>query len=114
MFIDPDAAQLDAAWRMGAPVVEFHTGTYANACLRHDDEEAKRHLRRLEGSAARAQGQYALKVNAGHGLNYRNVKPVACIDGMRELNIGHAIVSHAVFVGLERAVREMVALINEA
>jgi len=114
LFVDPDLTQVEAAARSGAPIIELHTGAYAHAFAAHHDAEAAGCLRRLEGAAARAQAQYELLVNAGHGLNYRNVQPVAAIAGMRELNIGHAIVGHALFVGLDRAVREMIELIASA
>lgn len=109
LFIDPDPAQLEEARAVEAPMVELHTGEYANATGEADEQAELERL--IEGAAlARSLG---LRVNAGHGLNYRNVVPIAAIEGMEELNIGHAIVSHAVFVGFERAVKEMVALIKE-
>jgi pyridoxine 5-phosphate synthase len=107
-FIDPDEKQVAAAQQQGFDAVELHTGEYANA----PDEEARvEQLHRLEmaGQWVRERG---LWLHAGHGLNYRNVGPVARITNMRELNIGHAIVSRAVFVGLRAAVREMKDLMN--
>jgi pyridoxine 5-phosphate synthase len=103
LFIDPDPAQVKASQDVGARAVELHTGRYADA---HDAEATARELTALvrAGSAAVAA---ELVLHAGHGLNYQNVAPVAQITGMAELNIGHSIVSRAVFVGLERAVREM-------
>ncbi len=107
LFIDPDEAQIDASATTGAEFVELHTGRYCNAT---GEVAQKRELEGLMRSAKLAQ-ELGLRVNAGHGLNYRNVKPVAAIPGMEELNIGHSIIAHAVFVGLERAVKEMLALI---
>jgi len=102
IFIDPDDAQVDAAARAGAPVVELHTGAYAEA---HGAERA-RELARLAAAAKRATAA-GLVANAGHGLDYHNVQPVAAIRELTELNIGHAIVSRAVLSGLGRAVAEM-------
>jgi len=107
-FIDPVPEQIEAAARSGAEAVEFHTGEYANAV---GPEARNRELARLAEAAERARS-LGLSVHAGHGLNYRNVQPVAAIAGMEELNIGHSIVSRAVFVGLRQAVREMVRLIE--
>jgi pyridoxine 5-phosphate synthase len=103
LFIDPDPAQVEASHLVGGKAVELHTGRYADA---RDAEERARELAALvrAGSAAVAAG---LALHAGHGLNYENVAPVARISGMAELNIGHSIVSRAVLVGMERAVREM-------
>jgi pyridoxine 5-phosphate synthase len=110
LFIHPDEGQIAASADTGAEFVELHTGSYCNA---REEEAQKRELDRLILGAKAAQ-DLGLRVNAGHGLNYRNVKPVAAIYGMEELNIGHSIISHAVFVGLERAVKEMIELIREA
>lgn len=108
IFIDPDPRQIEAAAKSGAPFIEMHTGSYANA--RSERETEKRLHELIEGAAlARSLG---LRVNAGHGLNYRNVIPVARIEGMEELNIGHAIVTRAIFTGLTEAVREMKRLIS--
>ena len=109
LFIAPDAEQIEAAHAAGAPVVEIHTGAYAEA----DADQAEAELARIRESARRAAGR-GLKVNAGHGLHYHNVQPIAAIPELAELNIGHAIVAHALFVGLEQAVREMKALMREA
>ncbi|MFG0316540.1 MAG: pyridoxine 5'-phosphate synthase [Planctomycetota bacterium JB042] len=110
LFIDPDAAQIDAAVESGAAAVEFHTGRYADAT----SEEARRsELLALEAAARRAI-ERGLVVHAGHGLTYWNVLPVAAIEGVDDLNIGHSIVSRAVLVGMERAVREMADLIDRA
>lgn len=102
LFIDPDPEQLRAAKAAGAPVVELHTGCYAEAIGAQREKE----LKRLQVAVA-AGIELGLQVNAGHGLTLDNVGPVAAIDGVRELNIGHAIVARAVFVGLAEAVREM-------
>jgi len=106
-FIDPRPEEIEAAARTGAEAVEFHTGEYANA-----EGAATRNaeLARLAEGAERALG-LGLVVHAGHGLTYTNVAPVASIAGMEELNIGHSIVSRAVFVGLREAVREMARLV---
>lgn len=108
-FIDPDERQIATAQQQGFGAVELHTGEYANA---RDAERLQTQLDRLTraGRLARERG---LRLHAGHGLNYRNVRPVARIEGMRELNIGHAIVSRAVFVGLREAVRQMKRVMNE-
>jgi pyridoxine 5-phosphate synthase len=102
LFIDPDAAQVEAAARAGAPAIELHTGAYAEA----QGAERGRELARL-AQAARHAAAAGLVVNAGHGLDYHNVQPVAAIPQLVELNIGHAIVSRAVMTGLGRAVAEM-------
>ncbi len=107
LFIDADHAQIDAACEAGAPVIELHTGHYAEA----PPGPRERELEKLRAASAYATGK-GLYVNAGHGLNYENVRAIALLPGIRELNIGHAIVAHAVFVGLSQAVREMKALIN--
>jgi pyridoxine 5-phosphate synthase len=110
LFIDPDPAQVEASRRAGAQAVELHTGRYADALAPAD---RARELRALAdaGAAAVAHG---LALHAGHGLNYQNVGPVAALDHMAELNIGHSIVSRAVFVGFEAAVREMKACLMHA
>jgi pyridoxine 5-phosphate synthase len=108
LFIAPDARQIDAAVAAGAPVIELHTGSYAEA-----EHDAHAELERVRAAAAYAASA-GLQVNAGHGLHYRNVQAIAAIAQVVELNIGHAIVSHALFVGFARAVREMKALMREA
>lgn len=110
LFIGPDHRQLDAAKAAGAPVVEIHTGHFADAVT--PDEEG-RELERI-AEAVTYGTQLGLKVNAGHGLHYHNVQKIAAIPDVRELNIGHAIVSHALFVGWEQAVREMKVLMLAA
>jgi pyridoxine 5-phosphate synthase len=109
LFIDPDPRQLDAAVTAGAPVVELHTGAYADADPGAQDAE----LQRIVEAAAYGR-QIGLTVHAGHGLHYENVKPVAEIPEIVELNIGHAIVARAVFDGFSEAVREMKRLMIEA
>ena len=106
LFIEPDAAILDAAQALGAPVVELHTGSYASATLRGDDEAVTAELRRLVHAAAHG-ASLGLEIHAGHGLTEENVAPVAGIPQLAELNIGHAIVSAAIFVGMQDAVRAM-------
>jgi pyridoxine 5-phosphate synthase len=110
LFIDPDERQLDAAAEVGAPVVEIHTGRYADAVDR--DTAHKEYLRIVQ--AARHAERLGLIVHGGHGLNYHNVQPVAAIPQMRELNIGHAIVSEAIWVGLAEAVAKMKRLMKDA
>jgi pyridoxine 5-phosphate synthase len=110
LFIDPDLDQVKAAHRAEAQVVEFHTGRYCDARLAAD---RRRELSRLV-DACKAAAKLGLAVAAGHGLSYQNVIPVASIPEVEELNIGHAIVAHAVLVGFERAVREMKALLEKA
>lgn len=109
LFIDPDPAQIEAAARAGAPVIELHTGAYAEA----EGEAAQAELERIRVAVAEGL-RHGLRVNAGHGLHYGNVKPVAALDGISELNIGHAIVAQAVFDGWEKAVRDMKALMVQA
>ncbi|TCJ15420.1 pyridoxine 5'-phosphate synthase [Parasulfuritortus cantonensis] len=110
LFIDPDPRQLDAAHTAGAPVVEIHTGRYADAV---GEAEAERELARVRTAIEHGLA-LGLQVNAGHGLHYHNVQAVAAIPGVGELNIGHAIVAEAVFMGWEAAVREMKRLMVEA
>ncbi len=111
LFIDPELSQVKAAARTGAYFIELHTGAYASA---YDlgDADWEEELAKLANMAQVAQ-KSGRTVNAGHGLNYRNVGPVAAIDGLWELNIGHSIVSRAVLVGMDRAVRDMLALIEK-
>ena len=102
LFIEPDAAQIDAAIRLGAPVVELHTGRYAEL----DGEARTAELRRLSDAAALA-AKNRIEVHAGHGLTFDNVGPIAAIPQVRELNIGHFLIGEALFVGLDGAVRRM-------
>jgi pyridoxine 5-phosphate synthase len=107
LFVDPVTSQLDACCATGARWVELHTGSYAGASW--TDQVAE--LERLQRASTLAR-QLGLRVNAGHGLTYANVEPVAAIEGMEELNIGHSIVARALAVGLTAAVREMGALVQ--
>ncbi len=107
LFIDPDLQQIKAAKRLGATHIELHTGYYANAKGQACIDE----LERLRDATMFAR-KFDLRVNVGHGLNYFNVRPVAAIEGVEELNIGHSIISRAVLVGMERAVTDMLALIG--
>jgi pyridoxine 5-phosphate synthase len=109
LFIDPDHAQLDAAVRVGAPVVELHTGAYADA----SGEEVAHELERVRAAARYAAGR-GLRVHAGHGLHYHNVGAIAAIPEIVELNIGHAIVARAVMDGFRSAVAEMKQLMLQA
>lgn len=109
LFVEPDLATLDAAAELGAPIVELHTGGYANAT----GEAAHRALQVLERAACHA-AEAGLQVNAGHGLHYGNVAAVAAIPQLRELNIGHAIIARALLVGLGTAVEEMKGLMVQA
>lgn len=108
LFIDPDPAQVEVSAELAAQAVELHTGRYADAAT--DDERALELLAMTD--AAKLTVASGLKLHAGHGLNYQNVGPIARLEGMAELNIGHSIISRAVFVGLEQAVREMKNCLN--
>ena len=110
LFIDPDPVQIDAAVRCGAPVVELHTGEYAEA---RDSVALEASFQVLENAVAYARKR-GLIVNAGHGLHYHNTERVAAISGINELNIGHAIIARAVFTGLKEAVRDMRAILDRA
>lgn len=110
LFIDPDPAQVETAAAIGAPVIEIHTGHYADA---PDEARRRDELGRIVRAVEQGRA-LGLKVNAGHGLNYHNVQPIAGIEGVSELNIGHAIVARAIFSGLGEAVREMKRLMREA
>ncbi len=110
LFIDPEIHQLEAAKSAGAPVVEIHTGRFADA---ENEIEAARELARIRAAVEKGRA-LGLTVNAGHGLHYHNVQAVAAIPGVEELNIGHAIVAKAIFSGWENAVREMKRLMVEA
>ena len=110
LFIDPDKKQIEAAKRCGAPVIEIHTGAYADA---KSKEEQMFELNRIE-DAAHFADDAGLIVNAGHGLNYHNTQAIARIPHINELNIGHGIVARAIFIGLENAVREMKQLMKDA
>lgn len=110
LFIDPDPRQIDAAAAVGAPVIELHTGCYADA---RSEDEQHRELDRIETAANYAAG-LGLIVNAGHGLHYHNVQAIARMNVLHELNIGHAIIARALFCGLAKAVKEMRQLMLEA
>ncbi|ACX87021.1 pyridoxine 5'-phosphate synthase [Pectobacterium parmentieri] len=110
LFIDADKRQIDAAVASGAPYIEIHTGAYADA---PDDETRQHEFERIRDAATYAAAQ-GLKVNAGHGLTYHNVLPIAALPEMHELNIGHAIIGRAVMSGLKDAVAEMKSLMREA
>ena len=109
LFIDADQAQIEAAQATGAPVIELHTGRYADSAGALQSEE----LARIR-TGARFAVERGLLVNAGHGLHYTNVQAIAALEDIFELNIGHAIVAHAVFAGWENAVREMKAIMTRA
>ena len=113
LFIEADPRQLEAAIRLGAPVVEFHTGEYAHAGLDGDGERVAVELKRIADMAALA-AKNGIEPHAGHGLTYENVQPIAAIPQIAELNIGHYLIGEAVFVGLEEAVRRMRDLMDEA
>jgi pyridoxine 5-phosphate synthase len=109
LFIDADERQVDAAVAVGAPVVEFHTGTYAHA----SGTEQQKHLYQIE-KAVQHGHQQGLECHAGHGLTYENVKPIAAIPQVMELNIGHFLMGEAIYVGLEQSIRQMRKLMDEA
>ena len=108
LFLDPDQLQIEAAAELGADAVELHTGQYA---LAMPGPKQEKELEALKAAGARVS-QAGMTLHAGHGLTYRNVKPVAAIDHMHELNIGHSIVARAIMVGFQQAVREMKQLIQ--
>lgn len=110
LFIDADLHQIDAAVRAGSPNIEIHTGHYADA---QDSVTCEKEFMRIKQAVAHAV-EAGLQVNAGHGLNYHNVEPIAAIVAIKELNIGHAIIARALFTGLQEAVREMKRLMRSA
>src|SRR5690606_33925784 len=110
LFIDPDFSQIEAAKRVGAPVIEIHTGAYADA----QNEEARLHELARITEAAQYAAKLGLIVNAGHGLHCQNVAEIARIPEINELNIGHAIVARAIFIGLANAVKEIKQLMLDA
>ncbi|WP_379922001.1 pyridoxine 5'-phosphate synthase [Erythrobacter sp. R86502] len=112
LFIEANERQLDAALRLGAPVVEFHTGEYAHAFIAGDRERVERELRRIADMAALA-AKNGIEPHAGHGLTFENVQPIAAIPQIAELNIGHYLIGEAVFVGLENAIRRMRELMDD-
>jgi len=109
LFIDADLSQIDAACRLGVHAIEIHTGEYADAV---DDATMESELSRIETAADHGH-QAGLMVAAGHGLDYVNVREVAAIESIEELNIGHSLVSRAVLIGMDSAVREMIAKMHE-
>ena len=109
LFIAPDLKDIDLAKKMGAPVIEIHTGSYADA---EDEVTKQKEFKRVKAAAEHALS-LGLIVNAGHGLHYHNVNLIAAIPGIEELNIGHAIVAHALFVGWDNAIREMKLLLRD-
>ena len=108
LFLDPQQPQIEAAAELGADAVELHTGQYA---LAPPGEERQEQLEALGSMGTRVR-QAGMALHAGHGLTYRNVRPIAAIEGMHELNIGHSIVARAIMVGFEKAVREMKQLVS--
>jgi pyridoxine 5-phosphate synthase len=113
LFIEPDPRQIDAAIRLRAPVVEFHTGKYAHLLLDGNRAGAEAELRRLSDAAALA-AKNGIEPHAGHGLTFDNVQPIAAIPQIAELNIGHYLIGEAIFIGLEESVRRMRALMDDA
>jgi pyridoxine 5-phosphate synthase len=111
LFLDPDRKQIEAGAALGADAIELHTGAYAHATLRHHSEQTRAELETLK-DAGKLVRDAGLMLDAGHGLTYRNVRPVADIEGMHALNIGHSIVARALMVGFEQAVRDMKRLIG--
>lgn len=109
LFIDPDKNQIEASKEIGADMVEIHTGMYAEA---KNEKNRKKELGKIINSVKKALN-IGLRISAGHGLNYHNVQEIASIDGIEDLNIGHSIVSRALLVGMERAVRDMVLLCGD-
>lgn len=110
LFIDPDLEQVKASHRIGADAIEIHTGSYCDAICAEDREKELAKI----AAAVKAGNKLGLSVHAGHGLTYFNVQPVVALGGIREFNIGHSIISRAVLVGMDRAVREMKALVAGA
>ena len=109
LFIEPDARQIDAAIRLGAPVVEFHTGRYAELA----GSERETELRRISDAAALA-AKNGIEPHAGHGLTFDNVIPIAAIPQLKELNIGHFLIGEAIFSGLDGSIKQMRALMDDA
>ena len=111
VFIDAETEQVKAAKKIGADFVEFNTGKYATSCALGSAEEVEREISALEDMTVLAR-KYGLKVKAGRGLNYRNVSAIAAIEGIDEIIVGHSIVSKAVMIGLDRAIRDMIEAIK--
>jgi pyridoxine 5-phosphate synthase len=108
LFIDPEPTQVDKAAELQADIIELHTGSLANAFTEKIEQQE---LERLRAASIRA-ANLGLQVNAGHGINYRNISRIFQIPNLEEMNIGHSIISRAIFVGIEAAVREMIALMQ--
>lgn len=113
LFVDPETDQVKAARKAGADFIELHTGRFAETFEKSGQAELDREISTLQDMVALAT-KYGLRVNAGHGLNYRNVGFIAGIDGIEEMNIGHSIISRAAMVGMDRAVKEMLEQIRQA
>ena len=113
LFIEPEARQIEAAMRLGAPVVELHTGRYAHLWLDEDQAGVELELKRIADAAALAS-KNGIEPHAGHGLTFENVQPIAAIPQLAELNIGHYLIGEAIFDGLEASIRKMRQLMDEA
>lgn len=113
LFIEPDPRQIEAAIRLNAAVVEFHTGKYANLLLDDDQAGAETELRRISDACALA-AKNGIESHAGHGLTFDNVQPIAAIPQIAELNIGHYLIGEAIFIGLEESIRRMRVLMDVA
>jgi len=113
LFVDAETDQIKASRKAGADFVELHTGRFAEAFEKSGQAELDREISQLQDMIALST-KYGLRVNAGHGLNYRNISFIAALDGIEEMNIGHSIISRATMVGMDRAVREMLELIYRA
>ncbi len=113
LFIEPEARQIEAAMRLGAPVVELHTGRYAHLWLDDDRKGVQAELKRIADAAALA-AKNGIEPHAGHGLTFENVQPIAAIPQLAELNIGHYLIGEAIFDGLEASIRKMRQLMDEA
>ncbi len=108
LFVDPEPDQIREAKRIGADIVEIHTGPYSECTTEEEEDRELERVRRAVGIGR----DLRLRIHAGHGLNYRNIKRIACLEGIEEFSIGHSIIARSVFVGIERAVREMIDLIR--
>ncbi|MCJ2022926.1 pyridoxine 5'-phosphate synthase [Methylobacterium sp. J-067] len=113
LFVEPEPAVMEAAHALGAPVVELHTGSYCEAAVAGDQAEVERELARIRRAASHGAG-LGLEIHAGHGLTTESVGPVAAVPEIRELNIGHALIADAIFVGLPQAIRDMRAAMDRA
>jgi pyridoxine 5-phosphate synthase len=111
LFLDPDPRQIDAGIELGVDAIELHTGAYAQASLVHEARQTDNALIALVQAANKIRNA-RVTLNAGHGLTYRNVKPIAAMEGMYELNIGHSIIARALMIGLRQAVAEMKRLVS--